>query len=271
MKTRLNIFRASATLAFSSALLLVACQKKDSGDKAAHATTPPAAAAESGEHQAGDMAAKSATDARKGAQDVMASVKNEADTMVAKAQQDAADQAEKAEKAMAKMKADAQAKLDEAAAARKMAEENAAKAKAKAEADAAKAKAEAEMAKMEADAEAAKADAEARTASMQAQTAGLLEKYSAELSTLKKGASALKAIVDQNAALLPEGVQTKYKELDALIPELSSLANSLKSYQGTDLSGIQSKLQSDFGSARKIYNDIRDMLPAQYSAMLPNL
>ncbi|MGH8020032.1 MAG: hypothetical protein ACREIA_17490 [Opitutaceae bacterium] len=252
MNTRSQIQQAGLALVISSTLLLAACQKQDSatgGD--ATADTPAATTSRTDGQEMKEMANEVAADAQEKAAEAEASVKKEADSMVAK------------------MKAETQARIDEATAAREQAEADAARMKA--DAEAARAKAEAEAAKMQADAAEAKAGAEARMMSMQKEADSLLAKYSTQIGSLKTGASALKRIIDQNASMLPEGVQTKYRELESLVPQMSSLADSLKGYQGTDLNSIQSKLQADYGTAKDLYNDIREMLPAQYSAMLPSL
>jgi uncharacterized membrane protein YqiK len=268
MNSPIHPLRAGLVLAVSSTLLLAACQKSDSTASSAPAQAPAAALAKNDVAAMQDAAAKVAADTKKQVDDLAASAKKEADAVVAKAQKEAGEQAAKAEEAMAKMKADAEAAKKQAAE-QAMALESKAKAEAakkKADADAIAAKAAAAAAEKKAAAEAA-----ASEASLKDQASSMLSKYADEIGLLKTGAVALKKLVDQNANLLPENMRSSYSEFQALVPQISSMADSLKGYSGTDLAGMQSKLQTDLGSAKKLYNDLRGMLPAQYGAMLPSL
>jgi hypothetical protein len=107
------------------------------------------------------------------------------------------------------------------------------------------------------------------TASVQQQAADLYTRYSAELDVVTKNAAALKKIVDQNLAMLPAGVQTKYKEFNALLPGLTTLVGSLKDYQKVDLATIVPKLQTDFAKVQKLYGEIRGMLPQSLPVPAP--
>jgi hypothetical protein len=69
-------------------------------------------------------------------------------------------------------------------------------------------------------------------------------------------------MIDKNASMLPAGVATKYQELNALLPQLTSAVDSLKNYQTADLTTLVPKLKTDFASAQKLYTEIKGMLPA---------
>jgi hypothetical protein len=90
----------------------------------------------------------------------------------------------------------------------------------------------------------------------------LLTQYSGELATLKTGAAKLKELIDKNAAMLPAGVNAKYQELNALLPQLSGMVDKLKNYQSADLATLVPKLKEDFGTAQKLYAEVKGMLPA---------
>ncbi len=135
-----------------------------------------------------------------------------------------------------------------------------------AEGEKAAAKAETGMAEAAAKMDAAKAEAAKQAASLQEQAASMFSKYSGELETLTSGVASIKKLVDQNANLLPAEYQASYRELNAMLPRLGSLVSSLKGYQGTDLSGIVGKLQTDFGAARKLYDEIKGKIPTGLTA-----
>lgn len=100
---------------------------------------------------------------------------------------------------------------------------------------------------------------------LKAQASELVTRYSGELDTLKRGAVAVKELIDKNAALLPAGVNEKYQQLNALLPELGSLVETVKNYQSADLTTLVPKLQADFAKAQKLYGEIKGMLPAGMS------
>jgi len=54
---------------------------------------------------------------------------------------------------------------------------------------------------------------------------------------------------------------TKYNELKGIVPEVSSMVDSLKDYKGTDLAGLVSKIQADTTKAQGLYADIMKMMP----------
>lgn len=110
-----------------------------------------------------------------------------------------------------------------------------------------------------------------KKAALEQPSVELLAKYSSQIDALTSGVAALKKVVDQNANLLPADVQTKYQELQTLVPQVTSLFSSLKGYQGADLAGIVSRIQTDLGSAQKLYGEIRGMLPPTMGGTVPKL
>ena len=116
-------------------------------------------------------------------------------------------------------------------------------------------------AKPQAEAEAAAAEAQAQVGSVQAQAAEMLVKYSAEIGALQTNVSKLADIVGKNADLLPAGVSEKYGELKELVPEVSSMVQSLKDYQGADLGTLVSKIEADYSKATGLYKEAMALIP----------
>lgn len=100
-----------------------------------------------------------------------------------------------------------------------------------------------------------------KLAGLQAQTGDLLTRYSGELSTLKSGVLAVKGYVDQHPEVLPASAKAKYQELNALMPELTSLVQSLKEAKGADLVTLAPKLATSFTRAKTLYTEVRALLP----------
>jgi hypothetical protein len=96
---------------------------------------------------------------------------------------------------------------------------------------------------------------------LKAQAEQLLTKYSGELTTLKTNLANVKALIDKNANLLPANVTTKYQELNALLPKLNGMVDSLRNVQTADLTNLVPKLQAEFGNAQKLYAEIKAALP----------
>lgn len=237
------------TLFSTTALFLFgACAKKDD--------SAPAAAEEVAE------AAEESTEAEASSSDsLMGSVTGAAASLTSddskKAAEEAAAEAEK-QAAAAKAEAEKQAAEVEAAAAQAAQEATEA-----AEAKAAEAAKEAEAAAMaaQAEAEAAAAEATAQIDELKAQAAEMYAKYADDIGALQANASKLADLIDQNIDSLPEGVAAKYDEFKTLVPEVTSLVDSLKGYQGADLSNIVSKIETDYGQATGLYAEIMKMIP----------
>jgi hypothetical protein len=105
------------------------------------------------------------------------------------------------------------------------------------------------------------AAAAGQDAAMKQKAAALVAQYTPQLETLKSGASSIKALIDKNAAMLPEGVSTKYEELSAMIPRLTELVASLRNYQGGDLASITTNLQRDFEKSKALLTELKGMVP----------
>jgi hypothetical protein len=86
---------------------------------------------------------------------------------------------------------------------------------------------------------------------------------------IQANASKLADLVEKNADALPPEVMAKYNELKEIVPEVSSMIDSLKGYQGTDLQNIVSKIQADTAKAEGLYKDIMKMIPEGLS--LPSI
>ena len=245
MKPPFKLFQITV-LAASVAIMVSACGKKDSAAEAEDAAKTESSALQS---MTDSVTAAAADDAAKEAEAAAAKAQAEAEAATAKAQAEAEAAKKQAEEQVAAAKAEA-----EAAAA-------AAKAEAEAAAAAAKAEAEAAAAAAKAEAEAAAAEAQAQMESVQAQAAEMLAKYSGEIDALKANVSKLAEIVDKNADVLPAGVAEKYGELKTLVPEVSSMVQSLKDYKGTDLTNLVSKIETDFGKAADLYKETMALIP----------
>jgi len=237
-------------LATLAAFALNGCGKKDAAPEATETglTEAEIAAAET------EIAASEAA---------LAAEKTEADAIAAQAADEAAEiasatAAADAETAAAAVAAEAKAEAD---AARIRADEETTSAKAQAEAAAAEAAAALEAEAAAAAAAAADAAAEAAADSIQKQANEILAKYSGEIDALKANVSKLAEIVDQNADALPAGVAEKYSELKTLVPEVSSMVQSLKDYKGTDLDNLVSKIESDYGKAADLYKEAMALIP----------
>lgn len=89
----------------------------------------------------------------------------------------------------------------------------------------------------------------------------LVSQYSTELATLKEQVGALKSVIDQHKDMLPAGVTEKYAELEALLPRLTGMVDSLRNYQTADLTKLVPQLQEDFAKARALYGEIKGLLP----------
>lgn len=100
-----------------------------------------------------------------------------------------------------------------------------------------------------------------KLAGMQTQASDLLKRYSGDLSTLKAGVLAVKGYVDQHPEVLPASAKSKYQELNALMPELTSLVQSLKEAKGADLVALAPKLATSFDRAKSLYSEVRALLP----------
>lgn len=246
MKTSPSLIRTSCILAIASALIATGCSKKSEAPATPAAAPAPAAPAT-------PSAAAPASDPAKAAVDL------------------AAEARKKAEAEASAMAAEAKKKTDAAAAdAKKQTDAAAAAAKQKAEDMAAAAKATpapvspvpSAPAAMPVDTAAATAAAGSTMDALKAQAEQLLSEYSGELATLKSGAATLKGLIDKNAAMLPAGVAAKYDEFNALLPQLSTMVDSLKNYQSADLTTLVPKLKADFGTAQKLYAEIKGMIPA---------
>lgn len=100
-----------------------------------------------------------------------------------------------------------------------------------------------------------------KLAGVQAPAGDLLTRYSSELSTLKSGVLAVKGYVDQHPDVLPASAKAKYQELNALIPELTSLVQSLKKAKAADLVTLAPKIGTSFARAKTLYTEVRALLP----------
>lgn len=89
----------------------------------------------------------------------------------------------------------------------------------------------------------------------------LVSQYSIELATLKEQVGSLKSVIDQHKDMLPAGVTEKYAELEALLPRLTGMVDSLRNYQTADLTKLVPQLQEDFAKARALYGEIKGLLP----------
>ncbi len=96
---------------------------------------------------------------------------------------------------------------------------------------------------------------------LQKQAEELLTRYSGELTTLKSGVLAVKTYVDQHPEILPETAKVKYQQLTAMVPQLESLVGTLKDYRSVDLTTLVPKLQNDFATAKSLYGEVRGLLP----------
>lgn len=236
-------------LAIAAALVATGCSKKDE-------TSPPPTGASPVPAPATPSATVSApaAEAPEFRQNMEAEAKQKADAAAAKL---AADTKAKSDA----VAADAKQQLDAAAAAAKKKAEGVAMPAPVATAPAA-GTAPAIPAALAVDTSAATAAAGSTIDALKAQAEQLLTQYSGELATLKSGAVTLKGLIDKNAAMLPAGVAAKYQELNALLPQLSTMVDSLKDYQSADLTTLVPKLKADFGNAQKLYAEIKGMLPA---------
>ncbi len=99
------------------------------------------------------------------------------------------------------------------------------------------------------------------TDALQTQAKQMLTQYSGELASLQAGVAKVKALIDQNSAMLPAGVASKYQELNALLPKLTTMVDSLKNYQNADIANLLPKLKTDFATAQKLYAEIKAAIP----------
>ena len=100
-----------------------------------------------------------------------------------------------------------------------------------------------------------------KLAAGQTQAGDLLTRYSGELSMLKSGVLAVKGYVDQHPDVLPASAKAKYQELNSLMPELTSLVQSLKEAKAADLVTLAPKLGASFARAKTLYTEVRALLP----------
>ena len=107
---------------------------------------------------------------------------------------------------------------------------------------------------------------ESQIGSLLNQSADILAKQLGQIDALKATTSKLAKIVEDNADTLPAGVAEKHDGLKSLVPEVSSLVQSLKDYQGTDLVDIDGDYSKVIGLYQEAMALVSGLSPPRKSS-----